>query len=344
MATIQHAGAVVVLWLVSPTIVAYFSWQILVNVVQTVVLRQATWRSLDPAPGHPRFRSSVLRRHWRFAAGMTGISVLSIVLTQSDKLILSKLLPLATFGTYMVALNLSNGIPQLVTPLFAALFPRFTQLLTAPDREREAATLYHQACQTVSAIMLPAAALLIAFPREILLLWTRDPTLARNASELLRLLVIGSALNALMFIPLVLQLASGWTRLVILQNAANVVLLVPLMVWLVNLRGAVGGALVWILVNAGYVLVMVPLVHRRLLKEEMWRWYRTDVAVPLLSVAGVVTVARLLLPGDASSTFALIWLAATAMIALAVSTTVSPFTRDWLGRHARLLAVPRAPP
>jgi hypothetical protein len=72
----------------------------------------------------------------------------------------------------------------------------------------------------------------------------------------------------------------------------------------------------------------------------MWRWYRTDVAVPLVAVACVVSAARALAPQVARSAPALVWLGATGVAALLASTLISPFTRDWITRRTSSLRRP----
>ncbi len=334
IATVQHAGAILVLWFLSRSIVAYFVWQIAVQVLQTLVLRQSLWRSLPTASRRGAFRSELMRKHSAFAAGMTGISVMGVILTQADKLVLSKLLPLAEFGYYMVAFNLANMMLLLVTPVFAALFPRFAQLFATGDADASLSALYHAACQVVSAIVLPAAAIIVFFPAEVLLLWTRDPRIVENSAQLTRFLVIGSALNALVFIPFVVQIASGWTRLTFLWNVVAVLVLVPLMVVLVRRHGAIGGAIAWMLLNASYLVAYIPIMHRRLLRGRMWRWYLEDVGKPLVVVLGVVSASRALMPSGPSPGTALAWIAATSVTALVAASLAVPITRAWIARSS----------
>ena len=52
-----------------------------------------------------------------------------------------------------------------------------------------------------------------------------------------------------------------------------VALLVPMILWVVPRQGALGAAWVWIGLNAGYIVLNVGLMHRRLLTAEKWRWY-----------------------------------------------------------------------
>jgi O-antigen/teichoic acid export membrane protein len=99
----------------------------------------------------------------------------------------------------------------------------------------------------------------------------------------LSILALGSLFNALMHLPYAVQLAYGWTRFAINMNLISVLLLVPATYWSVSHHGPIAAAVVWMLLNLGYLLVGVPLMHRRLLRGECTRWYRFDIGLPLLT-------------------------------------------------------------
>jgi O-antigen/teichoic acid export membrane protein len=96
--TLANGGAVLILWLISPTIRAFFLWQIAVSATQVILLTKLFWNSMPPAEHAPRFDLGAMRNIWRFAAGMSGITAFSLILTQADKVVLSKLLSLRVFG------------------------------------------------------------------------------------------------------------------------------------------------------------------------------------------------------------------------------------------------------
>jgi O-antigen/teichoic acid export membrane protein len=294
--TLRTVGAVLILAFVSPTIEAFFTWQAVVMAVQLAATIIASWRSIA-APTTPRFRNSLLRDHWRFAAGVSVNAIIGVFLTQSDKVLLSGLLPLADFGYYALAGNVAATLWRLIVPINAALFPRFTQLLELRDETRVRA-LYHTACQLVAALILPIAGTMAFFSRTLLLIWTRNPDTARKASVLVTLLVIGTTLNGLASVPSYFQSASGWPQLMMYTNLAGALILVPSIVPMVAWLGAPGAALVWLLLNLGYVLVTVPIMHRRLLKGEARRWYVEDVLMPVMAIVSVAAAARLAMPAD----------------------------------------------
>jgi O-antigen/teichoic acid export membrane protein len=119
------------------------------------------------------------------------------------------------------------------------------------------------------------------FSKEILFLWTGNSATVANTHLVLSILVMGTALNGLMHLPHALQLAYGWTKLAFYVNLVAILILAPSIVLMASMYGAVGAAFIWVILNGGFVLVGIPLMHRRLLKGEQWRWYLEDVGLPL---------------------------------------------------------------
>jgi O-antigen/teichoic acid export membrane protein len=142
---------------------------------------------------------------------------------------------------------------------------------------------------------------------------------------LVSLLVIGTMFNGLMYTPYTLQLANGWTRLAVMVNTVSVLLLVPAIYIGVAAYGATAAAVIWIILNMGYVVVALPLMHRRLLRAEMWRWYGQDVFAPGLAVFAAAGFVRLLAPSPTLEkpleSMAALAVAAVAALGAAIMTT-----------------------
>ena len=291
MAGLRGIGAVLVLWLVSPTVVAFFVWQAIVSALHTGLIAWSVWRSVGGARG-ARFDLSLLETIWKFAAGMIGISLLATVLIQIDKLVVSKVLPLASFGYYTIAATVAASLYRVISPVFTAFFPRFSQLVAMND-ERQLASLYHRGCAMLSVIVLPAAAFIAVFAREALLLWTQDPVTASSTHRILSVLIIGTAMNGILNLPYAIQLAYGWTKLTLVYNLVAVVLLVPGVWFLATRWGAVGASLGWLAYNTTAVLIIPALMHRRVLRGETARFYLRDVGLPFAVAAIAAIVCRL---------------------------------------------------
>lgn len=334
MATLRGLGAVAALAWVAPRIEVFFLWQGIVSLLTVLVFATAVYRTLPAARRRARISRSALLGVWRFAAGMTVITVLSLLLTQVDKILLSRLLSLKAFGAYALAAAVTGGLYLLSGPVTAAYYPRFTELVARGD-DAGLARLYHQSAQLVSVLMGSAAVILSVFASPILLVWTNEPSLAVEVAPLLTLLAAGTLANGLMWIPYHLQLAHAWTSLTIKTNIVAVCLLIPAILYLVPRHGAMGAAGAWLALNSGYLTVGIGLMHRRLLPREKWRWYLQDVALPLAAAGSVAGLLRLLLPQSAHRLGELALLALAAGLSLLAAALAASTVRPQLLRLVR---------
>lgn len=324
--TVANGGAILVLWLFSPTIQAFFLWQGAVSAVQVVLVAIFLWKSLPPAERAPRFDFSLLRGVWRFAAGMSGITAFALILTQADKVILSKMFSLKVFGYYTLAGMFGTGLSMIVGSVFNTIYPRFSALAAAGN-EDALKHLYHRCTQLMAVLLLPLAAVLALFSTEILQLWTRNAEIARNAGPIASILVLGTALGGLMFLPYTLQLAYGWTSISLKIAVFLTVLVVPAMWFMATRYGPVGAAFVWLGLHSINLLIGVPLTHRRLLQHEMSRWVFHDIVPPLLAAAVVAGLGRALIVGRMSPWATSASSSVVLLAALATAAGVAPLIR-----------------
>ncbi|MEW6380714.1 MAG: oligosaccharide flippase family protein [bacterium] len=329
IAILRGLGAVLILWKISPTIQAFFTWQIFTEMIHSFMMAVFLWRNLPKSGHRPHFQKKSLHRVWRFAAGMSGISITSIILIQMDKVILSKVLPLKMFGYYTLASVMASTLYKFITPISNAVFPRFSQLVSLHDQDR-LKELYHKGCQFMSVMILPAAIVVSLFSSELLLLWTGNPGIAANAHSILSLLIIGTALNGLMNLPYDLQIANAWTKLALYTNIIASVVFVPMIYFLATHYGAAGAASTWVILNTAYAFICIPIMHSRLLKGEQWRWYLSDVGMPLLAALCIASLWRLFAPNGLSRYMMFIHLVGVSITTLFTSAIFASFTRSWI--------------
>ena len=330
-ATLQGAGSLAVLLFIEPTLPAFFSWQALVALLQVVAFRIVFWRRLASAQTGS-FRRAVLKGIWRFAAGVSGISILATILTQLDKVILSKLLTLSDFGYYTFAATVAAVLYRLIGPVFTAYYPKLTEHVSNKAISRISSD-YHHGSQLMAVVVFPSALTLIFFSKEILELWTGDPDIVMHSYLLVSLLAIGNTLNGIMHMPYALQLAYGWTKLALFSNIVAVIVLVPAIIFATKHWGPVGAAGVWILLNGGYLLISVQLMHHRLLKTEKWKWYINDLGIPMLLVIVVAGTGRVVITDDSPGYLVLISLVVVLFLTTVAAISSSSFIRRAALKH-----------
>jgi O-antigen/teichoic acid export membrane protein len=245
--TLRAGGAVFIL-MARPDIETFFTWQIVASLLQTSTIRWFLWAGIE-GRHEARFSRSVLASVGAFATAMTLLTALSVVLTQGDKLILSRLVPLEDFGFYMLAWTVASGLSRVSTPLIQAFAPRFTELMSRGDRD-EVSRQVRMASRLMSSLILPPAAVIALVAKPVLLLWTGEESIAANAAPLLAILVVGTALSASSYPALSLLYSQNRLRPVFIVNIAAVIVLLPVLVGSVRLLGMTGPAVCWVVYGA----------------------------------------------------------------------------------------------
>jgi O-antigen/teichoic acid export membrane protein len=333
IATMRGFGAVAVFVWVSPTIVAFFAWQAIVSIASAGVLMLVFYRSI-PASAGGRFSVAALVGIWRFAFGMLGISALSLVLTQLDKILLSKFLSLQQYGRYMLASAVAGVLFAIVSPISQAFYPRFSQLFALGDHD-DLVQNYHKAAQFVTILVGSAAFMLIAFGDKALYLWTHDSALAAATAPVLSVLALGTLVNCFLWIPYQMQLAHGIVGLAIKSNVGAILIVVPALLWAIPRYGAIGAAWVWAGFNCGYIVVNVNFMYRRILSGEQWRWYLKDIALPLTAITVLGLALRLGMPDVVGRLANLGILVFTALVLVVGAAFSAPAIR-----HALVTSIP----
>lgn len=293
MATFGAAGAVLLLAFTSGGIEAFFVWQIIVAALHVAVSVWAAAKVLKhkrPA----RFRLEGLQRVWRFSLGMAVVTVLGVLLSQLDKFVISRTLNLAELGRYTIAGVPARSLSLLVVPVFSVIFPRLSALVARHDIDA-ILVLYRNGTRLYLAIVLPLAAYVALFANDLVNVWSGNPVLALQIAPVTALLTVGTALNAIMIFPYALQLAYGDSRTPAIITIVLMLAFLPLLLWLVSIKGLVGGGVAWLALNAVYIPFGTWLTHRKLLRGEGVRWLLRDVALPLIATLAVVGSGALLI-------------------------------------------------
>jgi O-antigen/teichoic acid export membrane protein len=326
-ATVRGFGAIGILAWWSPTLDAFFWWQGAVSLASAAVYVMCTYSALPSATVSVAVGRRALRAAWPFAKGMLLSSFLVLALTQTDKVLLSRLLDLADYGRYTVALVASSCVAMAAGPIGQAFYPRLSEL-HARGQEAAFARAFHHTAQLISVVAGTAGITLMLFADTIMLLWTRNPELAAATATPLRLLALGGLLNTLVHAPFLAQLATGWTSISNRVNMVAIAAVVPALLIVVPRFGMTGAAAVWATLNALYLLIYAPLSFHRLLRGERGNWYLRDIAAPIsaaLTAGLIVWAVAALFPAGS-------WIGAAtvgvAVITIGTATTMaSPAAR-----------------
>lgn len=330
-ATLRFAGVLPVLYYTDAGVHGFLWWYAMVGAAQSLCSAVVVWRALPPAVQPPRFEFGELLGARRFALGVFAVTASALVLTQVDRLALSALRPLPELGYYGVALAVSGGLGRLVQPMFTATYPRLCRF-AAGDAQAEVSALYHLSSQIVATVVAAIAAVICVHPETVLLLWTGDAGLSAQLALPLAVLFAGAAINGVMSVSYALQLAHGWTTLASRSNLVALLFAIPACIVAIRWQGMLGAAFVWLALNIGYLLLVVPLMHRRLLRGEAARWYRS-ILPPALAATATTLLAKWIWPDVDRSVAGFAWLAAVCVAAIVAGILASANVRNLLLRY-----------
>ncbi|MBV6627758.1 MAG: oligosaccharide flippase family protein [Rivularia sp. (in: Bacteria)] len=279
--TFRELGAVVILVMISPTIIAFLLWQAFIAILEVLLMMVFAWRYVPKRKNRASFKLEILREIWRFAAGISWTTIVSIILAQIDKILLSKFVSLEQFGYYMLASTLAQKLSIILQPFVVTISPKLIALTAQPD-EKKLINFFHKSSLFISIAITPIASTLIFFAPIILELWTQSPKVAVQASGILAMLTFGAMLDSLYNISYQIQLAIGKPQIAAIFNSCSVFLVIPAMLYLVPQMQLFGAALIKTVVNILYYLVLSRVTHRYILHQEYRRWLIQDTLIPIL--------------------------------------------------------------
>ena len=328
--TVRYLGAVLVLAFVSRTVVAFFSFQLIVVLLETATILIAAHRLLPKARLEPEQRRGMwatLRPLLKFSFGIGFTAVVWLGISQYDKLLLSTILPLKAYGVFALATVAAAGLGMLVSPISQVLLPRMTAL-KAKDDETEFRRIYRAGTAVIAALVTPAALLLGLFGYEVMRVWTGNQAIAAQAAPILRWYAFGTGLQCFTAFSYFLQYAHGDLKLHVRGNAVFAAVLVPVITVAAYTHGAIGTGMVWFGANLFYVLAWTWIVHSRFAPGLHWRWLGRDILVVAAPAAVILVAARLMpWPWPQSRLQALAWLAALGLVSVAASGLLVPGAR-----------------
>ena len=291
--SIRGGGAILALWMISPSVEIFFAWQAIGSLGMLIVFRALYLQNIDVKSRNLKFSRQSLMSVYQFLRGMGIITATSFLLTNLDKIILSTTLSLAAFGYYSLAWLLGNTVMgRLSGPVFNAYYPRIAQLKEGGNTELMMKS-YEQGCKAMSIIAVPFSLWLALYSHSILLVWTKNNTLADEAFGALSVIAIGTMINVFMQIPYAIQLAHYLTRIAILQNTIAIFFISPLTWYLATNYSLTIAALPWVIINVIGLFFVVPLIYKRLNLPGLKHWYGRVLIIPILYAGGTMLATKL---------------------------------------------------
>lgn len=292
IATIRFVLVIPYLIFVGATPIHFFGYQLAVAVTELFILATKTYLSIPAAlePAVVRWQWQPLRNVMRFALSAAFTSAVWVLVTQTDKLILSGMIPLGEYAVYTMGVLIAGGITILTAPVMAAMMPRMVKL-DAEGSEARLFDLYRECTQLVGLVVVPIVIIFALFPVQVMTAWTGQTDLASRAAPILSLYAIGNGILAFAGLSYLLQVARGNLKLHVVGNLIFVILFLPMLYFAVTRFGMIGAGYSWIIANLIPFVLWLPVIHHKFLKGGHLRWIVEDIFAVALFPAFIAGIA-----------------------------------------------------
>lgn len=335
-------GSIAILWLMPRDIEAFFIFQVLSNLLQTLASRLYFTRNVPPR-GRYRVELRSIRHLLGFASALGASTIVAVILSQLDKISLSGAVSLETFGYYAIASSAAAALSRLFAPVSNALFPRLTEVKEVAGIDT-IVSVFHLSCQLMTVMAVPAALTMALFAQPFLLAWTGNAATAQNAFAYLSILALATGANGLMYMQYNIQWIYGASNFTLRVYVISAIVFGPAFFILVPKFGGVAAAGLWLGMNLAYFFVSVPVAFRNILrkagwpKNTLWDFFLKDFAVPSLAAIAVLLMARAVIPDSLPRILSIFSILAAGGTSLVFAAVAAPRVREYLLRSIRLRA------
>lgn len=333
--SLKYIGALFILHFISTDIVTYFVYQVIVHVIEFGVLKRKFYRIIGSGKFHPRFSWAALKPVFNFTKNVFLTTVFGVLLTQTDKLIMSGVLSLDKYAYFMLAALISTSLATLTGPFSRAIVPRMTALI-AQHKNEQMLHIFRQSTQYSVAVIGSAVTVMVVFPHELLYVWTGDLNIANWADDILMWFAIGNGLTAIISLQYMLQLAFGELKYQVWYQSILTTLSLPVLTYVAYHFDPVWVASAWCLFRMISFIVWVPIIMSKLLPGIYLRWLFQDV-LPAISGSLICVVAYFIFSPEFPETrlSILILLVAVGFVSLMLNALAAKFPRQTIAKLLR---------
>lgn len=268
-AVAQQAGIVLILVVGGSVfqVVGWISASAVVGICAYLIVaaRLFGWSALLPG-----FVMTVVRRNLGFTGHMMAISVLSLVQVQADKVVVSKLLPIAEFGFYGFASTIVSRAAFVTTGVAQAAFPAFSSLFASGDisgLHRQYRKLHDLLCYGTLPLFT-----LIVFAALPIFSYIFSPSVAQRLLLPTAFLALGSWMNATLNMPYMVSLAMGRPQIGVRLNLYAVLAVLPVTIFLIYRFGLSGAGFSWVFFQLFAYAYFIRRICRECLQISYLGW------------------------------------------------------------------------
>lgn len=291
MSTLKFVGALLLLRFITQDINHFFEYQLIIAVIEIAVFSIHFYSKLPKT----KLKLPLITFHWPtvknvapFALSIAYTAGLWVLITQTDKLILSGTLTLSEFGYFSMVALVAGGVTMLSGPISQATMPRLT-LLFSQNKKTELLSLYSKASQFVTVISLSVALMVGFYAEPLIYAWSGNYEAGAWGAKVLIWFALGNGILSISAFQYYLQSAFGELKLHVIGSTISALIQVPLIFYAAIYYGAIGAGIAWFSFRAIWFFIWFPIVHVKFVPGFHLSWLFKDI-LPIVIATTVISV------------------------------------------------------
>jgi O-antigen/teichoic acid export membrane protein len=273
-------------------------WFSLVQALGTIAYFVAVARWFSARALLPGYFPDTVHRNRLFASQAMFSSILGTLHGQSDKLLVSKLLPIALLGTYGFTWTVVAAVSRVSSALAQAAYPAFAGMLKTSAQS----ALLHEYRRVQNLVLVlsgPCFAALV-FGCGPLFTLVFGTSVSRELALPTFFLCLAFYMNGSVITPYMVSLAAGRPDIAARQNLLAVFFVLPVALLAVLRFGLAGAAFSWLVYQCFAYMYGVPRICRACLRISTYAWF-AQLAAPTLILVVTYLPAYLIASGPGQS-------------------------------------------
>lgn len=267
---ITRNAMVLIVIIFNPSLELFFLWQAVSTILFTVIIKYIFDGIVYKKPSFKlfslRFNVKSFNMIKGFAGGIFLISLISVISSQTDKILISKMMNLETLGYYTLAISVSSVLMVVVSPISTAVLPQITENYSLKEYSR-AKALFNTYSRYISILVIALLINIIFFSKAIIWIWTGDLKLVENSYKFVPIIATGYAFIVLQTMCYQVALANGYTKLNTYIGIAITVFLIPGYFVASKFWGAIGICVTFLIIQIINYFVYVYFINKKFIQE-----------------------------------------------------------------------------
>ncbi|MDP3842568.1 MAG: flippase [Oxalobacteraceae bacterium] len=218
-----------------------------------------------------KVKKSLFRQIFKFGAWITVSNIISPIMVQMDRFVISSVLSVSVLAYYSVPADMINRLSFFPAAIISVLFPAFSSLWVS--KRESGIALFTRSCRIMTIAVAIPTVFIVIYANQGLEIWL-GTNFSAKSTVIFQWLLIGFFVNSIARIPHTLLQSTGHPDATAKLHLLELPIYGIVLWWLLNKYGVIGAAIAWTFrISLDMVLLFITAgTLLPTIKRLCWNW------------------------------------------------------------------------